>query len=266
MTFSLSISHTPWRPDRVVALREMMMVLTPLAHGIPFFLNDVDYRGKDWQQAKVTWALDQWRWHLSTSATHHVLMTDDLAIAPGFWMALDAMVTACPNGAIGLLSNHPAGPRLVAEGYRWYRCGCWIVGPAYVVPRETLDGFVKWYEALPDGPHNQEGTKAYRNDDSSLNEFLSQTRRNSYHPLPTIVEHRGDLPSTVGHGDKYSRERLSWRQVQKTYDDPAEPKGFAWKAMAVAFDLVAMARPNYWREKGGPEEAPLLSVGNPEDA
>jgi hypothetical protein len=257
--FSLSISHCPWRPERRTALAEMIGGLIPLQMGIPFFLNDADYRGQDWQKAKVRWALDQWAWHLSTPATsHHVLMTDDLAIAPDFWPILSAMVTACPEGAIGLLSNHPDAPDLASKQWRWYRCNAWIVGPAYVVPRGILDSFVQYFWRLPEG--NGPGCKGHGNDDSTLNEFLTATGRHSYHPLPTIIEHRGDLESTVGHGDRYSRERVSWRAIRKPHDID-DSGNFAWRETPAAFDLLAMRDPDYWRQKGGPAQAPMLHVG-----
>lgn len=266
--FSLCVSHTPWREDRVAACREMLMALTPLAHGVPFLLNDVDYRGTDWQVSKVQWAMDQWRWALATPATsHHVFMTDDLRIAPRFWEILNAMVTACPDGAIGLLSNHPKGPGLfIRDESTWYRCNSWIVGPAYLVPRELLAEFFTYFCGLPDG--SAPGCKGYGNDDSTLNEFLTKTGRCSYHPLPTIIEHRGDLPSTVGHGDRYSQERISWRKLQQPVD--VEPGRFVWESDSL-FDseeaeqqaklLERMARPDFWVTPLEPRSAPMLTVG-----
>lgn len=263
--FSLSLSHTPWREDRAASCREMLMALTPLACGVPFLLNDTDYRGTDWQVSKVKWAIDQWRWALSTPATsHHLFLTDDLYLAPNFWEILDAMVQACPDQAIGLLSNHPHSPDLgLRLGKRWYRCGAWLVGPAYVLPRALLSEFLARFLDLPDG--NAPGAKGYGNDDSSINEFLSTTGRYSYHPIPTIIEHRGDLPSTVGHGDRYSRQRMSWRKITAPIETAQGIVG--WSDDLIDWDVARMifAKMNsvdFWLEGGGAAESPILPMGD----
>lgn len=257
-TFSLLVNHTPWVPERVVALGEMLDELAPtrdtgaglirkrqgaIHRVFPFppvvavRVHETDYRAGDedregdhaysraerWQQkAKVDWALEQWRWSaregmVGTGATHHVFMTDDLNLAPGFWGLLSAMVAAHPDEPIGLLSNHPKGPQLAAQGYSGYRTNSWLVGPAYVLPHDHLVRFLAWFEALPDGRWTEPGTKAYRNDDSSINEWITNGGggERCWHPLPTIIEHRSDIGSTVGHGDQYSRERVSWRRGRR---------------------------------------------------
>lgn len=264
---SLVVNHTPWIPERVSALEHMRFQLTLGLDGLalgdwdddterypvigPWMLNDTDYRGTEWQQSKVKWALDQWHRALDTKASHHLFMTDDLYIAPQFWNVLNAMLLAQPDKAIGLLSNHPQGPELVAKGIHWYRCNSWIVGPAYVLPRALLERFVAWFEKLPDGPHTVEGTKAYRNDDSSLNEWITRHGPGeSWHPLPTIVEHRRDLASVVGHGDQFSHERVSWREMR------AYVAGNGWTDWTCAFDLDAMTNPEWWKT-----DAPMLGVG-----
>lgn len=253
-TFSLVVNHTPWREERCSALRDMLLELLPLSRGVPFLLHDDDYRGRDWQQdGKVAWALKQWRWSASQRSTHHVFLTDDLHLAPRWWSCLDALVTACPDRPIGLLSNHPRGPELSAEGFRWYATNSWLVGPAYVLPHEQLVAFLEYFEKLPDGDWREPGNKAYRNDDSSINEWVTfHGPARTLHPLPTIIEHREDLESTVGHGDEYSRERLSWRWARSGTSAEDQVRNF----VEGPIDDVP-----FWLEKGGPAGAPLLEVG-----
>lgn len=257
-TLSIVVNHTPWRPERAACLRAMLNELRPLSRGLAYWVNDVDHRGRDWQVAKVDWALDQWRWAArgeGAGATHHLFCTDDLALAPGFVDILLAMIEAAPAAPIGLLSNHPRACELADAGAPWYATNSWIVGPAYVLPHALLVDFLAWFEALPDGPHTTRGTKAWANDDSSINEWITfhgPTR--TLHPLPTIVEHDPDgaTPSTVGHGDEYSRERVSWRRVQH----PA-----SGLKVERAWPLEDMKRAEYWRANGGPDGALMLQVG-----
>ena len=267
-TFSLVVNHTPWREERCRAKTEMLVELLPLSRGVPFLLHDTDYRGLDWQQeGKVRWALRQWEWALSTRATHHVFLTDDLRLASRWWACLEAMVEACPDRPIGLLSNHPEAMGLYMRGFSWYATNSWLVGPAYVMPHELLERFVGWFLSLPDGDWRTPGTRAYRNDDSSINEWVTHHGGGrTLHPLPTIIEHRADLESTVGHGDRYSRERLSWRAHRGVRD--VDEGRFEWieqpftvNEMNNSDERDPLWSVDTWKRNGGPEAAPLLNVG-----
>lgn len=255
-TLSLVVNHAPWRPERVAALAAMMPELLAIDPE-RVFVHDTDYRGGgNWQAAKVRWALAQWTWSLRQPTTHHVFVTDDLHLAPGFVAALVAMVTAHPDVPIGLISNHPRGPELFDAGHHGYRTNAWIVGPAYVMPHQALVDFVRWFQSLPSGDATMPGTQAYRNDDSSINEWVTNGGGGGevWHPLPTIVEHRGDLASTVGHGDRHSRERISWRERRTVKDDGER---WAWVSTPWAGPSIAeLASSYFWRG-----EAPMLSVG-----
>ena len=60
------------------------------------------------------------------------------------------------------------------------------------------------------------GPKSW-NDDTAINGWVTHYGPGeTWHPLPTIIEHDSDgaLPSTVGHGDEFSRERISWRRYR----------------------------------------------------
>ena len=250
--FSLVISHTPWRPERAACLVEMLARLAGVPDAPrPILVNDDDYRGTDWQVSKIPWMLKQWRWSIEQAADYAVFMTDDLHIAPRFWEILGAMV-AEPKDAIGLLCNHPRGPKLAAAGVHAYRTGAWLVGPAYVLSREFLREFLPFFEALPDGDWRETGTKSHLNDDSWINEFLSRTHRTAWHPLPTIIEHRHDIESTVGHGDMYSRERVSWRATRSVAVVDGK---IVWTDTPANFDLGALASPSYWA--GAAEQIPV---------
>jgi hypothetical protein len=272
---SLVISHTPWRADRVKALREMEATLGIVHYPpeditddsanaciqgadytdfIPVLIHDTDYRGREWQEAKVDWELRGWRWAVRQDTAYHMFMTDDLNLHPKFWAVLGAMLSVVGNRPIGLLSNHPKGPELDAQGHSWYRTNSWIVGPAYLLPHADLVRFLQWFEALPKGDWRTPGNQGYLNDDSSVNEWVTfHGPGESWHPLPTIIEHRSDVDSTVGHGDRYWRERVSWREVRKVVGrDP-----FEWisetRTVPTHEDLTEH---DYWLT-----EAPMLSVG-----
>jgi hypothetical protein len=181
-----------------------------------------------------------------------MILSSPMVLA-GIW----AMVTAKPASIIGLLSNHPRGPELYAAGEAWYRCNSWVVGPAYVVPRVHLEPFVAWYRALPDDGEAQH--RRWFNDDSALNEWNTfHGPGESWHPLPTPIEHRGDLGSTVGHGDQYSRERVSWRETRGVTLDAVGD--LVWGVSPLPERRIGALSPytysEYWDREG-----PMLPVG-----
>ncbi len=249
---SVAILHAQWRPERVRCLNEMLVSLGGEWEPAGLFAGQKPAR-MAWSQFKTILALSQWEWSLAQSdATHHLFLTDDLHMAPGFNEILAAMVTANPRRMIGLLSNHPSAEKLARLGERSYRCNSWLVGPAYCVPRAMLQGFVDWYKSLPDD--EEPGGRRWFNDDSALNEWNTRIGPGeSWHPLPTIIEHRADLESCVGHGDKYSRERVSWRYTRECI---VEADRVHWRSEPATFDLEAMKSPEYW---GG--DGPMLTVG-----
>lgn len=254
MSFSLCINHTPWIPARVEALAAMSREIGGRV-GVPTFIHDTDYRGEDWQGGgKLKWMQAQWNWSVAQKdCAWHIFLTDDLHIMPRFWSALSAMCSQAENLPIGLLSNHPGIPDL--RGFHWYRTSSWITGPGYVLPHAFLVGFLEWFNKMPDHPHTKVGTKSYQNDDSNINEYISSIGGCAIHPLPTIIEHRHDLPSTVGHGDKFSRERLSWRAKRWTED--TGNGGFEWKE-EVTETVRALGEPSWWV---GASTAPMMRVG-----
>ncbi len=252
-TISVAILHAPWIPARVAAIAEMLEALPGIDCKA---FDDARPKGMSWGQFKTVLAAKQWQWSLDTGCTHHLFLTDDLHLAPGFWEILQAMIAAKPDAIIGLLSNHPRGPELAAQGYRWYRCNSWVVGPAYLVPHEHLKAFLAWYEALPD--HEMSGGRRWFNDDSALNEWITREGpAESWHPLPTCIEHRADIGSTVNHGDSYSRERVSWRETRHVQH---HEDGFSWFSEPRGTDtgtwLQLMRDADFWRDSG-----PMLKVG-----
>lgn len=259
MTFSLTIDHCPWIPERRANVARMLLDLLPLSNRIPYWLHDVDYDGKrrGWASVKHEWALAKWRWHTCQDVTHCVMLSDDLAIMPRFWDALGEMVSAAPHDAIGLMSNHPDVPRMLDDGVHWYRCDSWLVGPAIVMPRNMLRAFVDWYERwyfdLPTG-RDEEGYREWYHDDSSINEWLTKVvKLGSLHPVPAPIEHilglgrSHDLTAFPLHAAEWA----SWRRVWH-----ANPRRDVFSELGR--DVAeGMREPAWW---AGLDECPKLEV------
>jgi hypothetical protein len=260
VTFSLSIAHTPWNEVRRAHIVKMAVDLDPTP--MRTFIHDEDYRGRPWGEVKHEWALKCWRWHIEAEQSHCLLLSDDLNIMPHFWDAINAMVECAPNDVMGLMSNHPRSATLWDNGYRWYRCKAWVVGPAILIPRWRLIEFVNWYHEwypnLPDG--EAYGQRGFYHDDSSINEWLGQTDGTSLHPLPAPIEH--DLELGRSHDanpfPEHAAEWMSWRKVWH-----GNPDRSRWSPIDTEV-AARMRHAEYWREHGGPQHAPLLMVPSEE--
>jgi hypothetical protein len=261
--FTCAILHKQ-TPERQTALLQMLDALDieeRKGQIVGRIFADPKPEGMPWAEFKTILAQQQWEWALTQGSqfTHHVFLTDDLHCHPLFWDVLGAMAEGSKARAIGLLSNHPRGPALYHEGKHAYRCNSWLVGPAYVVTTAFLAGALAKYRELPG---TGEKSRQWFNDDSWLNEYNTfHGGGESWHPLPTIIEHRFDVESTVGHGDRFSRERVSWREERKVIDDGES--GFQWASRPLyQFGHETerleelMRRAEFWSG-----EAPMLPVG-----
>ena len=246
-TFSLVINHARHRDDRRKCLVRQLDTLGP---GEPsFFLLNDDPDLKPAGPTKVAWALRQWEWSRDRPVSHHMFMSDDLDIVPRvFWPALRAMVTTRPNVPMGLLANHPRAVALALAGTHGYFTNSWLVGPCMILPHAMLADFLPWFKALP--PDEQ----ARLNDDSTLNRWVSERGGGrTWHPLPTIIEHRGDIETTWVSGDQYSRERVSWRQIRACFQGPGH---WDWRSVPHEWNLEQLTDPEFWAG-----DHPLLPVG-----
>ena len=261
--FTCAILHKQ-TPERQTALLQMLDALDieeRKGQIVGRIFADPKPEGMAWAEFKTHLAQQQWEWALQQGSdfTHHVFLTDDLHVHPLFWDVLAAIVEGSKAKAIGLLSNHPRGPELYRQGLHAYRCNSWLVGPAYVVTSDFLAEALTKYRALPE---TGEKSRQWFNDDSWLNECVTFGGPGaSWHPLPTIIEHRFDVESTVGHGDCHSRERVSWREERKVVDDGEN--GFQWASKPLYVGEhenerleELMCRPEFWSG-----EAPMLQVG-----
>jgi hypothetical protein len=230
-TFSLAVPHADWIPVRAAKLRALEQALglgvdpsAPRAEHYRIF-ND---RGTHW-----VWSDKLWKWSIAQPVTHCLALTDDTLVAPRFWELLAAMVEAHPDEAIGLMSPLPEGSALARRGLHGYTIGAGVTGPGYLLPRELLVEFVKW-----------RGKKSwdfvtYWNEDSLINVFLGETRRRSWHPVPSIADHDVSIESSVGHDT--SAKTLCRPAVLWTGECPFTEERLG------PYDLEELARPDFWR-------------------
>lgn len=199
---ALGLPHTPWIPERVVSLERLMEQIT--TGDEPAKMRIFDERATN----KV-WPIKMWRWGLETGATHFLTLQDDVLVSPDFWPTLRAMIEANPLRILGLSAVHPLGPEMARQGHRWYRTKSWLVGWAYVLPREDLAEFVGHVDANPE-------EVAAKNEDQMLNDWILATGRDCWQPVPSPVDHDTSIASTYSNDDhSHRRTTVTWRGYRR---------------------------------------------------
>ncbi len=226
ISFALGIPHTPWIPERADSLAALLGALgiidhepdcqgvNPLADGRCATCFDVHVlRVFADREPNVAWSEKLWAWGAAecsgsandSGATHLLQLQDDVAVPDCFWSALTAMVTAVPDKIIGLQGAHPVFRQLARDGHKWARSHAWMVGCGYVIPRADLAELVK-FRAIFDGIAHE------KNEDDFIAWFCTETGRDVWHPIPTLIDHT-PLPSTYGNdANAYQRPTVTWRE------------------------------------------------------
>ena len=222
-TIALGLPHTPWVPARVESWRRLLTQLEvdPEREACP---HAYELRAFTERATNKVWPRAMWGWALDTGCSHFLTLQDDVLVSPDFWPALHAMLEAQPTRIISLAAVHPLGPEEARQGHRWYRTRSWVIGWAYVLPREVLEGFVAYVDAHPEHV-------AASNEDEMLNQWIHATGQETWHPVPSIVDHDTSIESTYGNDDHtHRRTTVTWR---------------GWQAG----DLCS---PDFWRGDVGP--------------
>lgn len=200
-TFALAISHTPWVQERAGSLERLLSGLgegqfrSELARPSSNLPSLRDVRIFKDKAPNWLWSQEMWVWAECTDVTHCVFLQDDVIPSPYFWDYLTEMVKAVGNQVIGLHVVHPGANALRQKGQPWFRTHSWLVGVAYVFPREVLREFLIWRSQQP-----EEKIKK-TNEDSLINDWMGEVGRDCWHPVPTIVEHDLELDSQYNSKD-----------------------------------------------------------------
>lgn len=225
--FALALPHTPWIPARAESFARLLDGLGLVEHdddctgdlpleygicarpGVPV-VHLALFRDKE---PNRVWSQKMWRWAVERGVrqgvTHLVQIQDDVQVAPNFWDALTAMVSAVPNQIIGLEQAHPMGPEIFRKGEHWCRTRAWLIGPAYVFPVHLLAEFLQWCDANPE-------RVASENEDTLVNRWAAEHAQiDIWHPVPTIIDHDTSVPSTYPGNESHSHRRptVTWQCV-----------------------------------------------------
>jgi hypothetical protein len=231
-TIALAIpTSAGWVPERAESMARLREALYITGNRVAPRDTLDHYREFTDRAPNAVWCEALWTWLHETGADWCLQLQDDVMVAPCFWPALRAMLSALPPEAdiVGLTSTHPMTPDVARRGHRWYRTPGNLVGWAYCIRREALGEFLTARAALPE-------TFRKKNEDEQLAEFAMRTQRGVYHPVPSIVDHDTSIPSS------YANDKHSHRRPQVT-----------WRT----FTEQELTDPTWWKPSGEPEMLPM---------
>jgi hypothetical protein len=175
------------------------------------------------REAPREWARRAWHWAMSTGCNFHVILNDDVLIAPCFWGALEAMLEVLPKRTVlGLGTVSPGQSDAYHRGERWLRDGHGVVGWAYGMWTEEVQ-LLADEEAQLGAYHRSPGHDECKpecenwHEDSWVNSILEDGGIPVWHPIPSIVQHDVSLPSLYGNDHHKTRQApITWDRFDLT--------------------------------------------------
>lgn len=201
---AIGVPHTPWIQERAKHIESIRDELVPHENN-----NDIFYREFYEREPNWSWAARMYDWAISTRCSHFLTVQDDMFLVPDFLEYVERMLHHVPDKVIGLHSVHPLAGAILKDGRRWFRTRCWLVGGAWLCPMSVLRDHREWCKA------NQERVKR-SNEDSLLNEWLTENGIDVWHPTPTIVSHLTHFKSTYANDTHANRKtEAAWTSGQE---------------------------------------------------
>lgn len=237
MRIALAVPHTPWIPERVESLsrllRSLDISIRENADGLrsAYFPQCAAFRLLTERAPNWKWSLDMWRWFADQDVDWCLQLQDDVIVAPNFWPALQAMLSACPGDVVGLEAAHPAGPALAKQGHRWYTTRAWVVGVAWAMRKSAM------VDLLFERERGADEAKTW-NEDDYISEWSRLSGRDVWHPIPAIHDHDTDVEST------YNNDNHQLRHPTVLWKD---------------YDRGALEREEFWRPKENIAHPHLIS-------
>lgn len=226
---TVSALHAPWLPGRSESFAAIQEILEgrcdPIQEKAP--------------TPVLCWSLfatASWR-----QGSHSAFFDDDVMLAPRSFDIMQAMVTAVPDKIIGLEAVSPYACSLHLTKNNWYRTKSWLVGRGYILPEEDLEDWRIWLL-------REWRRLATKGCDSIMNEWISETGREVWHPLPTIVDSAtGILPSALGGVPPIEPDYVGELR------SPCR-----WNTVGIQVTVDEMCNPDFWAPR---DNVPLVEVG-----
>lgn len=178
---SIAIQHTPGREDRRRWVQAMCgQIRNEDAQLQLSVIEDLAAEG--------CWPTHRRALEAVGSASHHLVLQDDVGLCGDFLYSVEQVIRAMPGHLISLYSNAQQVHGARALGDAWivdYACG-----PAVIWPSHLIVEFLNWQERFIDA--------AFAWDNVRVSMWLIKTARQSFATVPSLVQHLGCTSSILG--------------------------------------------------------------------
>ncbi len=179
MKLAVGISVCGWVPERVARAEKLRDELGGL--GVIVSKSETKEHASVWWPRLVKRLLEV------QDADAYVFLNDDIELAPHL---LESVEWALEVSGQGILSLHTSAPG--AEQVQGSFCRCyWLTGPGYVIRRDWLLEYMRWYEALP------EKLRGFGNEDDKLTVYCYMRRQPIWQTIPALVKHDTSFATVI---------------------------------------------------------------------
>lgn len=192
---SFAITHVNTRGDRrayVAAMVRKMGGPTVIDSEVVRWQITRDHGLGLWPNHWRSWASGM----LATTATHHLVMEDDITLCRDFLPGVKEALRHAPHGPVSLYANRSVIDESRAAGVSWARiddaAASW--GQALILPSEQVLDFIRW-----DRENLRPEAFAY---DTRLAMWSMYTGKPWWCTVPSLVEHAGAASSTIGYSNR----------------------------------------------------------------
>jgi hypothetical protein len=208
MRHRIAIAHAAWDSRRETAFRELETKVSP----------DAVFTSEEPERSHV-WAKRIWRYVAQAPENDlWIVLNDDVDVCPHFREVLTAQIVGCPAAAghRALHTTHEAAPGYDQPWIRSY----WMTGPGYELTPYLAQMMLAFWDSHPE-------LTTDANEDIAGIYWAYENRVPFWHPIPAIVRHRTEVPSTLGY-DKHPH-----RVTNVPWDHPL-------------YENCSLTEPTYW--------------------
>lgn len=161
---------------------------------------DMRYQGV-WYNAKKSYL------NITPGSTHQLVLQDDVMVCKDFIPTVQKIIDLLPEEVISLYTPRSAALDLLKKDKHWLVWNT-VGAPALIIPVPLIYRWMRWSEAFTDPTHVGE--------DSRLDLYMLAIGKKAWYPIPSIVQHREDLKSTIGNSFAKGRKSSVFLGTQQS--------------------------------------------------
>lgn len=204
-SLSIAIMHCPYYAERQLIVKR---IINQIGHSN--ILNKLEDFAviEDWKK-KGVWhnGKKSWEFCLSTKATHHLVLQDDIILCEDFLPTVKKLIEVFPNKIMSLYANRKICEEAKLKNIRWVEISDGTWGQALLFPREQTKLFLVW--------EKNNILENFKSFDARAAIYCVKNNVTPLCPMPSLVNHLLPSNSTLGYNNKKRVAR--WFEEKKSY-------------------------------------------------